>query len=354
MRPRRLVAAAAVATLALTGMPLASAAAAGSNGDVPVLGTVSYSPNNNGTYGVLRGVVHGVRRVDGGTVVYYSIGTNDAQAVKHGGLAWFKKVDILGGYGLYDAAQVNLIDPTGLKRYLPMMAGDTCLCSSIRDMPGERELGLLYSGYAVMPPLPADVTTVTFRGFFGATVANIPVTDGLLEPAATPASSFVNLKDGWPTVPVDQIASVQSPAQYILPLTKRTSDIKQTVRKAESKEKVQVDLGADVLFAVDSAKLTADAKDTLDALGKDIAERAAGVVTIVGHTDSTGSTSHNQTLSQQRAQSVLVALKAAAPGAKVTYAATGKGESDPVADNATAAGRQLNRRVTVTYSVEDK
>ena len=352
MRPPRLLAAVA-STALVVAVSVFSPVTASAAGEVPVLGTVDYAPNNNGTYGVLRGVVHGVQRVSGGTVVYYSVGTNDAEAVTHGGLAWFKKND-LSSYGLYAASDINLIDPVGLKRYLPMQAGKTCLCSAISDMPGERDTGVLYAGYAVVPELPADVTTVTFRGFFGASVTNVPVSDGLLEPAASPAMSFVDLTTGWPTVPVDKIAEVSSPQKYILPLTKRTSDIEQSVTTSENSEKVRVDLSADVLFAINSAKLTAAAKDTLSALARDISDRGTGVVTIVGHTDSTGSNAHNQQLSQRRADAVLAQLEADAPDAEVTFVATGKGESDPVADNGTAAGRKLNRRVSVTYSVEKK
>jgi outer membrane protein OmpA-like peptidoglycan-associated protein len=65
---------------------------------------------------------------------------------------------------------------------------------------------------------------------------------------------------------------------------------------------------------------------------------------IEGHTDATGSDAHNQTLSQQRAESVKAYLvKAGVDGGRLKP--TGFGESKPVADNATELGRAQNRRV---------
>jgi outer membrane protein OmpA-like peptidoglycan-associated protein len=72
---------------------------------------------------------------------------------------------------------------------------------------------------------------------------------------------------------------------------------------------------------------------------------------IEGHTDSTGSDELNQTLSEKRAGTVREYLvEQGLPAANVT--AKGFGKSTPVADNATAAGRQQNRRVEIVVSGE--
>ena len=65
---------------------------------------------------------------------------------------------------------------------------------------------------------------------------------------------------------------------------------------------------------------------------------------IVGHTDSIGTEQYNQALSERRAKAVFdyLASRGVSPS---RMQAIGMGESDPVADNATAEGRQLNRRV---------
>mgnify|MGYP003462964896 FL=1 len=70
-------------------------------------------------------------------------------------------------------------------------------------------------------------------------------------------------------------------------------------------------------------------------------------VHIEGHTDSRGSQSLNQTLSQQRADAVAQYLisRGIAPSRITTV---GMGYGKPIADNKTAAGRQANRRVELT------
>ena len=71
-----------------------------------------------------------------------------------------------------------------------------------------------------------------------------------------------------------------------------------------------------------------------------------GKVTIEGHTDSQGADDANRALSQRRADAVRRVLEeAGVAGSRMR--ATGKGESAPVADNASAAGRALNRRVEI-------
>lgn len=68
---------------------------------------------------------------------------------------------------------------------------------------------------------------------------------------------------------------------------------------------------------------------------------------IVGHTDADGEVDANQLLSQQRAMAVLAVLKDdfGIPETKLT--ASGKGETEPVADNNTLQGKANNRRVEI-------
>lgn len=74
---------------------------------------------------------------------------------------------------------------------------------------------------------------------------------------------------------------------------------------------------------------------------------------MVGHTDSTGTPDYNAQLSLARARAVQGALQPAV-GPAVSLTATGRGEREPVADNATPDGRTQNRRVTVTYRVAEE
>jgi outer membrane protein OmpA-like peptidoglycan-associated protein len=74
-------------------------------------------------------------------------------------------------------------------------------------------------------------------------------------------------------------------------------------------------------------------------------------VQVAGYTDSTGSASHNQRLSERRAQAVLSYLKSHGLRSQ-SYAAQGFGSANPVASNATTAGRAQNRRVEVRVSTQ--
>ena len=107
-----------------------------------------------------------------------------------------------------------------------------------------------------------------------------------------------------------------------------------------------VHFDSDVLFAIDSAALTDASRSTLGQVSSVIEEYEKTAVVVQGHTDSTGSEEHNQALSERRANSVRDYLVGSGVESK-RLSATGFGESEPVADNATNEGRRLNRRVDV-------
>jgi len=76
-------------------------------------------------------------------------------------------------------------------------------------------------------------------------------------------------------------------------------------------------------------------------------------ITVEGHTDSTGSTEHNQKLSERRADAVRdQLLRDGVPASRVTV--KGYGESAPIADNSTPEGRQSNRRVQLEIRPNEK
>ena len=91
---------------------------------------------------------------------------------------------------------------------------------------------------------------------------------------------------------------------------------------------------------------SAIATPTLDKLAGLLIKYNRTVVHVVGHTDSDGSDAYNLDLSRRRADAVANDLIAAGvPANRVR--AEGRGEREPRADNATAAGKQLNRRVEI-------
>ena len=105
-----------------------------------------------------------------------------------------------------------------------------------------------------------------------------------------------------------------------------------------------------VTFELNSATLTPAAIEELDRLLGKIRElEEIQSIDVVGHTDSTGSESYNQSLSEQRAASVSQFLESRGVGAAL-LSTFGEGEANPVADNKTREGRAMNRRVDILIS----
>ena len=102
-------------------------------------------------------------------------------------------------------------------------------------------------------------------------------------------------------------------------------------------------------FASGQAQLTKGAAASIRALGTYLSAVPGGAVQVLGHTDSQGEEPANQALSERRAQQVSATLIEAGLG-RARVAAQGVGESEPVADNANAAGRAKNRRVEIVVA----
>jgi len=106
---------------------------------------------------------------------------------------------------------------------------------------------------------------------------------------------------------------------------------------------------SDVLFDVGKSILKPGAREKLAKISGIVVSHPGLKLEVEGHTDSTGSEEFNQTLSEQRANAVREFLiQQGVNQASVT--ARGFGESQPVASNETAAGRQQNRRVEMVVS----
>lgn len=99
-------------------------------------------------------------------------------------------------------------------------------------------------------------------------------------------------------------------------------------------------------FDTDSAKLRADSMPALNAVLALINNHPGSRWTIAGHTDDQGNAAHNQTLSQNRSASVIAWLKDHGVDS-ARLVPQGFGSTRPVADNSTANGRALNRRVEI-------
>ncbi len=109
----------------------------------------------------------------------------------------------------------------------------------------------------------------------------------------------------------------------------------------------------DVLFATDKAELNSNGLANINKLAQYLQENPERKVIVEGYTDSTGTASHNQSLSERRAGSVRAALvKMGVDPARIV--AQGYGKEYPVADNSSTSGRAMNRRVEVTISNDNQ
>jgi len=312
----------------------------------PILGAFAYHQNNDDSNPEIRGLVHGVRRVEGGTVLYYSVGTpSGGAATVFGGLMAFPIS--MGRCKAGFAVDLRIFDLPGLVGYTPMCTDQTTFATDTKDLNGV--VGDLRVGFAVFPELPAGVTSVLVHMPWGTPVADVPVEDGALLPVGGDPAPL--LGQGWPKVPSGSELAGANRAEFTYPLSRRSGNVAGTATTEESPKQVATTLNANVLFATSSAELSGEAQGVLATVAADIRERGTGQVVVTGHTDSDGSDASNQVLSENRANSVLAALQPAS-GPDVTFVAVGKGESEPVASNGSAEGKQQNRRVTVVYSVK--
>ena len=112
-------------------------------------------------------------------------------------------------------------------------------------------------------------------------------------------------------------------------------------------DNITLNMPGNITFATNSSDLSPQFFDVLTSVAKVMDEFDKTIVEVAGHTDSTGTDAYNQALSERRAESVAQYLRTreVSPQRLITI---GLGESMPVADNGTDAGRQLNRRVEIT------
>lgn len=107
-----------------------------------------------------------------------------------------------------------------------------------------------------------------------------------------------------------------------------------------------LNMPSNITFATDQDAINAGFYPTLNSVVLVLKKFNQTLIDVYGHTDSTGSDTYNLDLSQRRAQSVAGYLSGQGVNGQ-RFAVQGFGESRPVADNGTDAGRALNRRVEI-------
>lgn len=102
-------------------------------------------------------------------------------------------------------------------------------------------------------------------------------------------------------------------------------------------------------FKTGSSEITKASYPFLDGIAEYMKSNPSYTLLIVGHTDSQGEEAYNQKLSEDRADSVKKYLVNKGVG-EISIESSGKGESEPLADNNTAEGREKNRRVVFSVT----
>ncbi|TDC39306.1 OmpA family protein [Micromonospora sp. KC213] len=265
----------------------------------------------------------------------------------------------------YSFVGFKLLDPVGGKLYHAYRLDNVYgLGFGSRLNEVKLQPGVHYSAVVYFPPLPQSVTAVTVLspGTTGE-FTGVPVTEASY--TATPAAADARAR-------VQQILAINSPhppgATVELPAVEPPADAFSLVADVSglvvgperetlsSPAQRSVALRSDILFDFGRATLTGRAKTLLAETAKEITDGAdpARPITVIGHTDGVGSPGDNQRLSQQRAQAVEAQLRAALGGGW-QFTVSGKGESQPVAEERkpdgsdNPEGRARNRRVEITY-----
>ena len=109
---------------------------------------------------------------------------------------------------------------------------------------------------------------------------------------------------------------------------------------------LRVELNSEATFDVNSAAIRSGFRDSLGKVAAVVGEYDRTAVHVIGHTDSTGTESYNQQLSEKRADAVTRALVRDGVQRSRTRMA-GRGELHPIDTNATSSGRSRNRRVEI-------
>lgn len=113
-----------------------------------------------------------------------------------------------------------------------------------------------------------------------------------------------------------------------------------------SGDQIKLTMPDNITFAINSATLNPNVQTALADVANVLNQYPETSITVVGHTDNTGSASLNQNLSQRRAEAVSSYLQARGVTAS-RIRTMGMGPNQPIAGNDTEAGRAKNRRVEI-------
>lgn len=328
----------AAPSTATTTPPAVQAQAAGSD-DLPVHAqTQVLGVLDEGTPLVLS--VHGVQRVDGAALVYYSAAW--PQDSTHSNFDLYGALGPAAHYYLqrphvgHSECDVAVIDQVGAQMYLPLPPREAMCTPKPLGEPGEARVAAV-----TVAELEPEVTVVDVS-IHGTVLTDVPVGDGELAPLHEDSGAPL-LGMGWPLPELGDIPD--STADYVIPLRQMVSDLEGEI----SETATAIEVAGDVLFEVDSWDIDGDGQAILAQAVEQLRQHEdVRRLLVVGHTDSDGTAERNQTLSENRAESVGAALRQLL-GSEFTIETEGRGQDDPIASNTTSEGKALNRRVSIEF-----
>jgi len=146
----------------------------------------------------------------------------------------------------------------------------------------------------------------------------------------------------------DKEKEIQNKEKEIQDKEKELNEMKE--KEKELQKNIKLKNKPTFIFGTD--KLDKKGKESLKEVAKELESYPDADVLIEGHTDSVGSDSVNQKISEKRAAAIARTLNVEY-GAKNNISVIGKGEKEPIASNATEAGRAQNRRVEIILTTAE-
>ncbi len=139
-------------------------------------------------------------------------------------------------------------------------------------------------------------------------------------------------------------------------MDRQARELEQELEGAEidrAEEAIAIKFDSGLLFGFDSSALSDDARQNLTKLAQSLQRYDNTDIVVIGHTDSIGSASYNQGLSERRAKSASDFLRNQGVSQN-RLIVEGRGETEPIADNETDEGRRLNRRVEIVIIASEE
>jgi len=158
---------------------------------------------------------------------------------------------------------------------------------------------------------------------------------------------------GYKKVVKEEVAVDNQPVGAGIAVVEETAVVKGGEVLAAKKAIVAEAFIQNLEFGFDSANLTASDQASLDGViakldvHRPLLRDNVEYLNIVGYTDSTGPADYNQKLSERRARAVADYFATQGRVRNEVMVVGGRGEADPIGDNNTEEGRQLNRRVVI-------